>query len=132
MAYDASLARRVGFLFESLAGAVEKKMFGGVVYMLRGNMCAGVWRDFLILRVGPDEYQKTLQEPHIRLMDITGRPMTGWVMVEPEGYDSDVELRRLVGLAVRFVGQLPTKATKPRKKPLRKNPSPKSGTKKAR
>lgn len=85
------------------------KMFGGVGFLLNGNMCVGVWKDFLILRVGPQKYEAALAEPFAREFDITGRVMKGWVMVEPEGFEWDDDLQNWIQLALRFVRTLPAR-----------------------
>lgn len=84
-------------------------MFGGVGFLLRGNMCVGIWQNALIVRVGPREYAGALSSPFVREFDITGRPMTGWIIVEPEGLDTDRDLHAWVQRAVDFVGTLPSK-----------------------
>jgi hypothetical protein len=77
--------------------------------MLRGNMACGVNKDDLIVRVGPERYQEALADPHAKLFDLTGRPMTGWVAVTPPGYASDSDLRDWVGQGVAFALSLPPK-----------------------
>ena len=84
-------------------------MFGGIAFLLRGNMLVGVWNDSLIVRLGPDEGDKALREPHVVPFDVTGRPMKGWVMVEPDGLDTDTQLRDWIDRAVSFVRTLPAK-----------------------
>lgn len=77
--------------------------------MLHGNMLVGVWNDSLIVRLGPEEGDNALTEPHVGQFDVTGRPMKGWVMVEPDGIDSDAQLRDWVERALNFVRTLPAK-----------------------
>ena len=89
MAYDEGLAERVLEVLGALPGLVAKKMFGGVGYLVHGNMACGVHGDKVIVRVGPDRYEVTIQQPETVPFDITGRPMKGWVMVTAEGYASD-------------------------------------------
>ena len=84
-------------------------MFGGVGFMVQGNMACGVHGDGLIVRVGPEEYQRAVMEPHTRPFDLTGRPMKGWVVVVPEGYASDDDLRTWVQDGVDFALTLPAK-----------------------
>ena len=81
-------------------------MFGGVGFLLNGNMLVGVWKDSLIVRLGPDEGEAALLEPHVREFDITGRPMKGWMLVEPEGVGDDDQLKGWIEHAMRFVGTL--------------------------
>ena len=85
MAYDLKLAARVSALLANISNLTEKKMFGGVGYLVNGNMACGVHKEYLIVRVGSERYQAALEAPHTKIFDITGRPMTGWVMVAPEG-----------------------------------------------
>lgn len=109
MAYSESLAGRVRDVLESRPDIVEKKMFGGVGFLLAGNMLVGVWKDSLIVRVGPDNYDASLSKPHVREFDITGRPMRGWVLVEAEGIELLGQLREWIQFATNFVGMLPRK-----------------------
>ncbi len=109
MAYDENLALRVGAVLGNLPGLTEKKMFGGLGYLLNGNMACGVHKKFLIVRVGPDAYQDVLGRAHTKVFDITGRPMTGWVMVSPEGLKTDGNLQRWVIQGLDFAASLPPK-----------------------
>lgn len=109
MPYDESLAGRVRPLLFRRKGFAEKKMFGGIGFLLHGNMCVGVWREYLILRLGIEAAQDALLEPGIRPFDITGKALQGWVMVEPAAAEDPKELRRRVEGAVRFVATLPAK-----------------------
>ena len=109
MAYSESLADRVRQMFGRRRGRSEKKMFGGVGFLLSGNICVGIWKTSLIVRVGPDAYEKVLAQPHVSEFDITGRPMAGWVLVEAEGVDDDAALRDWIDRAVEFVESLPRK-----------------------
>ena len=84
MAYDEKLASRVWKVLGENPYIVEKKMFGGVGYLLHGNMACGVHKESLNVRVGPDNYQDALREEHTKVFDITGRPMRGWVMVSQD------------------------------------------------
>lgn len=84
-------------------------MFGGVGFLLNGNLLVGVWKDSLVVRLGPEEGDKALKEPHVKEFDITGRPMKGWVLVGPEGVEGDNHLGDWVRRAAAFVGTLPAK-----------------------
>ena len=108
MAFDESLAARIR---EALArkNVEEKKMFGGVGFLLNGNLLVGVWKDSLFVRLGPEQAEEALLEPHVREFDITGRPMKGWVLVEPEGVEDDDQLKDWIERAVKFVRTLPAK-----------------------
>jgi TfoX/Sxy family transcriptional regulator of competence genes len=112
MAYSESLAERVRRYLAICTAVLEKKMFGGVGFLLLGNMCVGIWKTSLILRLGPAQAAAALTQPHVREFDITGRPMQGWVLVDAEGLESDVELGKWLDQALDFVGTLPFKPPK--------------------
>lgn len=116
MAFDAALADRIRPLLKGWAGLAEKKMFGGVGFLLYGNMCCGVWKEFLLLRLGPEAGAKALEEPHVREFDITGRPMAGWVMVDPDGLAGDA-LAEWIDKAREFVLTLPAKTESAKSSP---------------
>ncbi len=113
MPYSRSLVDRVRQLLGKTRGITEKKMFGGVGFLLGGNMLVGIWETSLIVRLGDAKetanYEAALGEPHVREFDITGRPMRGWVMVEADGLDSDAQLRAWIERSQRFVATLPPK-----------------------
>jgi hypothetical protein len=109
MAYDEGVAQRIREALEQSPGLVEKKMFGGVGYMLHGNMACGVNGDDLIVRVGPERYAEALAHPHAREFDLTGRPMRGWVTVAPDGYEADEDLNAWVKQGVEYALSLPAK-----------------------
>lgn len=109
MAYSAALADRIQQQLARKRNIECKAMFGGVAYFLNGNICVGVWKESLIVRIGPDAYQPTLQEPFVSEFDITGRPMTGWVLVGPEAIQDDDQLREWIQRAMSFVKTLPAK-----------------------
>lgn len=109
MAYSESLARRIRQVVGGRQGFVEKKMFGGVGFLLHGNMCVGVWKNSLIARIGPGEYETALAQDYVSEFDITGRPMKGWVMIEPDGIETDEQLNTWVQCSVEFVSTLPRK-----------------------
>ena len=109
MAYDEGLAQRIRDVLGERPGLVEKKMFGGIGFMVRGNMACGVHKDALIVRVGPEGYEEALAKPHTKPFDITGRPMKGWVMVTPDGYESDEALEDWVQRGLDFALSLPAK-----------------------
>lgn len=109
MAYSESLASRIRDVLAGQHGVAEKRMFGGVAFMLHGNMCVGVWQTSLIVRLGPEQAAAALKEPNVVEFDVTGRPMKGWVMVEAEGMETDEQLRGWIEQAVEFVETLPRK-----------------------
>jgi len=109
MAADESLAARVRDALARTANVEEQALFGCACFLLDGKVLAGVWEDALIARLGPDEADAALREPHVRAFDITGRPMRNWVAVEPEGVEDDDQLRDWIRRAEAFVGTLPAK-----------------------
>ena len=109
MAYDEKLDERIRGIVSSWKKTDHKNVFGGVCYLLDGHMVSGVYKDFLILRLGDAEAQKALALPYVKPFDVTGRPMKGWVMVEPGGCASDEALSEWLNRAGAFVQQLPPK-----------------------
>ncbi|HEY5110230.1 MAG TPA: TfoX/Sxy family protein [Acidimicrobiales bacterium] len=109
MAYDEGLAERVRDLFGGAPDVVEKKMFGGVAFLVAGNMACGIIGDDLLVRVARDDYDAALALPHARQMDMTGRPMRGFVVVDAEGLAEDGDLEEWVDRGVDFVQTLPPK-----------------------
>jgi hypothetical protein len=109
MAFSISLAARIRDVLARKKGVEEKKMFGGLCFFLNGNVLVGVWKDSLIARLGPDQGEAALLEPHVRAFDITGRPLRNWVNVGPEGVDYDEQLAGWIERAMNFVRTLPAK-----------------------
>jgi len=109
MAFDETLAERIRQSLARRKHVEEKKMFGCICFLINGNALAGVWRDRLIARLGPDEGEAALREPHVRAFDITGKPMRNWVAVEPEGVEDGDQLKAWIGRATKFVRTLPKK-----------------------
>lgn len=109
MAYDEGLAERIRAALAGHEKITEKKMFGGIAFMMRGNMCCGVINTDLIVRVGPDQHDEAMSRPHAHLFDFTGRPMRGMVKVAPEGIVQDGILADWIELAINFVISLPPK-----------------------
>ncbi len=109
MPYDTGLAQRIREILEEEPEFDEKKMFGGICFLLFGNMVCGIIRDNLIVRVGAANYNEALKMPHIKKFDLTGKALIGWVMVVSEALDSDEELNDWVQKAVNFVRTLPPK-----------------------
>jgi TfoX/Sxy family transcriptional regulator of competence genes len=113
MPFDAGLAQRIEELVEdrfgTLAGLLPKKMFGGICYVLHGNMCFGIHKDTLIVRVGEPVAATLLRERHVGPMNLTGKVMKGWVTVQPKAMSEDQDLERFCRHAIDFVGKLPAK-----------------------
>ncbi len=109
MAYDEGLAERVRVVLATEPAIDERKMFGGLAFMARGNMCCGIIGGSLLVRVAREDYETMLARPHVREMDFTGRPMRGFVLVDPPGIAADEDLAGWVDLSLRFVATLPPK-----------------------
>ena len=108
MRYDEKLAARVRRLLSDRDDVTERAMFGGLTFMVAGHMCCGVNKNELIVRLHPDDVDAALQRPHARPMDLTGRPMRGFVTVGPEGLKG-LALGRWVGAAVGAAESRPPK-----------------------
>jgi hypothetical protein len=109
VAFDAKLADRIRQRLGKRKGLTEKKMFGGIGFMLGGNMACGVHRDDMIVRVDPGETDRLLGEPHTRRFDLTGRPMKGWILVAPQGVATDADLGKWVAIGATYAASLPPK-----------------------
>ena len=109
MAYDENLAERIRVALRGRDGVTERKMFGGIAFMIGGNMAVGVIRDDLMVRIGPDAHEAALAQPHVRVMDFGHRPMKGMIYVGPEGVATDPELARWVDAGADFAASLPPK-----------------------
>ena len=108
MAYDLKLADRIRFELGEVP-IVEKKMFGGVGFLLNGNLACGVNKNDLIVRVDPEKHIALLKKPHVRPFDMTGRPMKGWLVVEAEGVKTDKQLSKWLKEGIEFAATLPEK-----------------------
>ena len=109
MPYDEGLAERVREVLHDYRGISEKKMFGGLAFMHRDYMFVGILADALMARVGPEAYEDSLSKPHVRVMDFTGKPMKGYVFVDPPGFEKDSDLSAWVERCHRFIQTLPPK-----------------------
>jgi TfoX/Sxy family transcriptional regulator of competence genes len=105
MVYSHSLADRVRQQLRDRR-ITEKKMFGGVAFLLNGNMIVCVWQQSLIVRLGQDRAAEAMKQEYVGEFDVTGRPMKGWIMVEPDGLESDPQLAEWIELALQFVETL--------------------------
>lgn len=106
MAYDEGLAERIRSALDGEREVTEKKMFGGVAFLLRGKMFVGIVKSDLMVRVGPSEYEKALKNPFARPMDFTGKPMAGYVFVAPAGTTEDDALEAWVRRGLQFASTL--------------------------
>lgn len=109
MAYNEQLVSRVRNLVSNKPGYSERKMFGGMSFIINGNMACGVNEDNLVVRVGPDAYQEALGKPHAKAADMTGRSIKGWVTVEPAGLTNEQDLLAWVDRGVSYASSLPPK-----------------------
>ena len=109
MAYNTKLAARLRRELATTRSVVEKEMFGGIAFMVHGNMCCGVIGDNLMLRVGKDAHDGEVARPHAREMDFAKRPMRGFIYVAPKGVSTTAALRSRLKPAIAFMGTLPKK-----------------------
>src|SRR3954453_16142805 len=109
MAFSEVLADRSRQQLARRKNVEQKKMFGCICFLLNGNALAGVWKDRLIARLGPEEGEAALGVWHVGAFDITGKPMRNWIAVEPEGVEDDEKLKAWVEQAIKFVRTLPRK-----------------------
>jgi len=109
MAFDERLAERIRKRLGKRKELAEKKMFGGVAFLLNGNMCVGVHKQDLIVRLDPEDTDKALAEPHTRVFDLSGRRMKGWILVESGGLKDEKTLGKWIRLSVDYAFSLPKK-----------------------
>ena len=112
MAYNEKVAERLSKVFAGNKNVIEKKMFGGIAYMYKDHMCVGIVDDMLMVRVGPEKYEKALLEKHVKPMDFTGKPLKGYVYVEPPGFNTEKSLNKWIDRGIEFVRTLPPKKKK--------------------
>lgn len=113
MAYNEKLAERIRKVLGKEPGLTEKKIFGGLSFLLNRNMCAGVLEYNLVVGVGPEKYEECLKLPNAKPMDFTGRPMKGFIYVDSDGYKTDKSLLKWIQLGLDFAKSLPPKNLKP-------------------
>ena len=109
MAYDEGLAQRIREMLQDTPHVEEKKMFGGLTFMVKGNMCVGVLQSDLMVRIGPENFDTALQKEHTREMDFTGKSLKGFLFVSEEGLQEDSAMRDWVDLALGYIDTLPAK-----------------------
>jgi TfoX/Sxy family transcriptional regulator of competence genes len=125
MSYDEELAERTRAILASRDDVIEKKMFGGLAFMVRGHMCVGIVDRELMVRIGPDAYESALAEAHARPMDFTGKPLRGMVYVGAAGLRTAAGLRAWVDRGLRFVSALAPKKVAAPKRQSTKSATPK-------
>jgi TfoX N-terminal domain len=109
MAYDEELADRIREQLASRSDVTERKMFGGIAFMVGGNMAVGVTGDELMVRLDPADGEKAVTEEGVRVFDMTGRPMKGWILVSPDRTADEAGLSEWVDAGADFAGSLPAK-----------------------
>jgi hypothetical protein len=109
MAFDETLAQRIRKGLGRKKGVDEKKSFGGICFMLNGHMLVGVWNDSIIVRLGVEQEEDALLEPHVKRLDIKRKPMKGWIKIAKEGVQDVEQVTAWIRRAVKFVGRLPPK-----------------------
>jgi TfoX/Sxy family transcriptional regulator of competence genes len=124
LAYDEGLAERIRGILRDRRDVSEKKMFGGIAFIVRGHMSVGIVKDDLMVRVGPETYEDLVRQPHTRPMDFTGRPMKGFVYVASVGLEEDEDLERWVGHGLKYAMSLQPRTVSGRRAPPSKRRKP--------
>lgn len=109
MAYNKSIEQQIDTLIRSWQNIEKKKMFGGVCYLTRGNMCFGIWQEYLIVRTDPATAQSQLMKEHVHPFDVTGKPMKGWLMVASQAWPTDEAMYAWLVMGRDFAETLPEK-----------------------
>jgi hypothetical protein len=115
MAYDERLAERIREAVKGEKGVTEKAMFGGIAWLRGGNMFVGTLKDELMVRVGKDAHDAEVRRPHARIMDFTGRPMKGYLIIAPAGVKRVAAVKAWADRALEHVSTLPAKGSKAKK-----------------
>jgi TfoX/Sxy family transcriptional regulator of competence genes len=116
MSYNIELEKKIDAAARRWKTAEKKKMFGGVGWLLNGNMAFGIWKDLLIVRMDKERGEKSLKQKNVRPFDITGKPMAGWVLVEEAGWKSAAGLAKWLAIGKEFAASLPEKTAGGKKK----------------
>ena len=109
MGYNLDLEYRIDQLKARLGDIARKKMFGGVGYLINGNMCFGIYKDYLVLRTTSEKANELLKSEYVTPFDITGRPMKGWVLVSPDMLETEDQLLDMLKLGISYAETLPRK-----------------------
>ncbi|MFC1941837.1 TfoX/Sxy family protein [Chloroflexota bacterium] len=109
MAYNLDLEASIDRLIDRFGDITKKKMFGGIGYLMNGNMCFGIHKESLVIRTSPEKAEELLRSDYIAPFDITGKPMKGWVLVSPDVLENEEQLLDMLGLGVSFAENLPKK-----------------------
>jgi hypothetical protein len=116
MPYNTRLEEKIDAVAKRWQYVEKKKMFGGVCYLLRGNMAFGIWKDSLIVRMDREQAEQSLKDRNVKPFDITGRPMAGWIMVQEAGWKGAADLGKWINVGKRFALSLPEKMGKKKAK----------------
>ena len=109
MAYDEGMEARIDEMMEEWEHYEKKRVFGGICYLNSGNMAFGIWKDHLIVRCGPEAHSTCLSKENTKPFDVTGKPMSGWIMVAPPGIEEDADLEKWLRIGDEFSSSLPPK-----------------------
>ena len=120
MSYNIKLEEKIDTTVKLWQNVEKKKMFGGIGYMIRGNMAFGIWKDFLIVRMDKDQAEQSLKKANVKPFDITGRPMAGWVMVAEPGWKSQAGLAKWLKIGKDYALSLPEKKGSQRRRRQRR------------
>jgi TfoX/Sxy family transcriptional regulator of competence genes len=112
MSYSTTLEDKIEDIVHEWDDLEKKKMFGGICYLINGNMCFGIWKDYLVVRMGTDQAAEKLKHDHVREFDITGKSMKGWVMVAKSSWTKRNELAGWLDIGKSFALSLPKKSPK--------------------
>lgn len=116
MPFDEKLMLRVDALLKKKRGVTKLKMFGGICYLLHGNMCCGIEKDRLMVRVGPEEYDRLMSHKHVTEMDLTGKPLSGLIFVYPPAFKTDQKLMEWIEIGLSYARTFPKKVSTKAKK----------------
>ncbi len=117
MAYDEGTEARIDEAIEGWEQYEKKHLFGGICYLTSGNMAFGIWRDYLIVRCGAEQHEECLRQKNVKEFDVTGKSMSGWVMVAPEGIEEDSALKKWIETGADYASSLPPKGPKQGRRP---------------
>ena len=109
MAFDDKLAERIRKQLSKRRGLTEKRMFGGLAFLLNGNTCCGVHGQEMIVRLDPEQTDQALKERHTRIFDLSGRPMKGWILIQPKGLTTEDALAKWIQVGLKYASALPGK-----------------------
>ena len=109
MGYNQDLEDKIDRLIDRLGVISKKKMFGGIGYLINGNMCFGIHKESFVLRTSPEKAEELMRSEYFTPFNITGKPMMGWILVSPDALETDDKLLEMLRLGVTFAKTLPKK-----------------------